>query len=93
MAVKVNFYSLFKINLSSTGEVYSLEENITVKDLIKKLDNDYNGYFSEKLLKNNEIKKGSIVLINGKNILHINGLNSVITNDDEIDLFPPSAGG
>ena len=93
MSIKINFYSLFRINLSSAGEEYNIKNHINVEELITKLDEDYNNYFSNKMIENNKIKKGSIILINGKNILHLDGLQTTITDGDKIDLFPPSAGG
>jgi len=91
--IKVKFYSLFKINLKSSGEEYEIQEDILVTDLIDMLDADYDGYFSQKLLDAGEISPGSIILINGHNVIHLNGLDSKIEDGDEITLFPPSAGG
>lgn len=94
MGLKVKFYSLFRINLKSSGQEYELDSDITVSELIKKLDKDYDGYFSLKLLdEQGSIKPGAIILVNGKNVLHLKKLKSRITNDDLVTLFPPSAGG
>lgn len=94
MSLKVKFYSLFRINLKSKGEEYDLNNTINILELLKKLDKDYDNYFTKKLLDdNNEIDTGSIILVNGKNIIHLNGLNTELTNNDTVTLFPPSAGG
>ncbi|RCW78449.1 molybdopterin synthase sulfur carrier subunit [Halanaerobium sp. DL-01] len=93
MSIKVKFYSLFKINLKSSGKEYQIDDEITVTDLISMLDDDYDGYFSHKLLDAGEIAPGSIILINGENVIHIDGLDSKIRDGDTITLFPPSAGG
>jgi len=93
MSVKVKFYSLFKINLKSSGKEYQIDGEITVNDLISMLDEDYDGYFSQKLLDAGKISPGSIILINGENVIHINGLESKIKDGDVVTLFPPSAGG
>lgn len=94
MALIVKFYSLFRINLKSPGTEYELENKITIAELIKKLDQDYGDYFSQKLLKKDKsISAGAIILINGHNVLHLDGLESEIDNHDTVTLFPPSAGG
>ena len=94
MALKVKFYSLFKINLKSSGVEYELEEQITISRLIKILDQDFDGYFTQKLLgEDGSISAGSIILVNGHNVIHLDGLETVIDNNDTITLFPPSAGG
>lgn len=94
LALKVKFYSLFRINLKSAGTEYELDTEITIAELINKLDQDYDAYFSEKLLEeDNSISSGAIILVNGKNILHLDKLETVISNQDVVTLFPPSAGG
>ncbi|MFO7814376.1 MAG: MoaD family protein [Halanaerobiales bacterium] len=93
MSIEVKFYSLFRLNLKTSGVKYEIDEPITLKELISKLDNEFDNYFSEKLLESGEIKPGSIILLNGKNILHLNDLNTKINDGDQITLFPPSAGG
>lgn len=94
MALKVKFFSLFKINLKSPGVEYELEEKISIAELIKMLDQDFDGYFTEKLLKDDgSIAPGSIILVNGHNVIHLEGLETRIDNNDIVTLFPPSAGG
>lgn len=94
MALKVKFYSLFKINLKSSGTEYELEAEITIADLVKKLDQEFDGYFTKKLLEEDgSIAPGSIILVNGHNVIHLEKLETRIDNDDTVTLFPPSAGG
>ena len=94
MGLKVKFYSLFKINLKSPGVEYELEDKITISRLIKMLDQDFDGYFTKKLLDDDGgIAPGSIILVNGHNVIHLEGLETEIENKDTVTLFPPSAGG
>lgn len=93
MSVKVKFYSLFRLNLKTSGTEYEIDQTITLKELIKKLDNDFAGYISKKLMESGQIRPGSIILLNGKNVLHINSLETEINDEDVVTLFPPSAGG
>ena len=44
-------------------------------------------------LENEELKKGFIVLINGRNILALEGLNTHINQNCEVSFFPIIAGG
>jgi len=39
------------------------------------------------------IKKGTIILIDGKNVLHLDQLDTQIDQDCVVSLFPPSGGG
>jgi molybdopterin synthase sulfur carrier subunit len=94
MALIVKFFSLFKINLKSSGIEYELKEQITISELIKKLDQDFDGYFTQKLLESDgSIAPGSIILVNGHNVIHLEALETEIDNQDTVTLFPPSAGG
>jgi molybdopterin synthase sulfur carrier subunit len=93
MKIEVKFYSLFRLNLKSSGIEYDIDGTISLKELIDKLDEDFEGYFSEKLLDAEEIRTGSIILLNGKNVLHLDKLNTKINDGDIVTLFPPSAGG
>lgn len=93
MSIEVKFYSLFRLNLKTSGVEYEIDRPITLQELISRLDNEFDNYFSEKLLEFGEIKPGSIILLNGKNVLHLNHLNTEIKDGDQITLFPPSAGG
>jgi molybdopterin synthase sulfur carrier subunit len=94
MALEVKFYSLFRINLKTKGIEYQQESEITITELIKKLDQDFEGYFTQKLLeKDGTIARGTIILVNGKNIFHLNKLETKVSDGDIVTLFPPSAGG
>ena len=94
LALKVKFYSLFRINLKSAGTEYELDKKITIAELIKKLDQGYDGYFTKKLLEEDRsISPGAIILLNGKNVIHLDKLETVVSNQDTVTLFPPSAGG
>jgi molybdopterin synthase sulfur carrier subunit len=42
---------------------------------------------------NGSIAPGSIILVNGHNVIHLEVLSTKIDNDDVVTLFPPSAGG
>ncbi len=93
MSIKVKFYSLFRINLKSAGTEFEVEQPVVISQIIKWLDEGYEGYFSKKLLDKNEIRPGSIILVNGKNVLHLNHLQTRVNDGDTVTLFPPSAGG
>ena len=47
----------------------------------------------EELIKNNTIIPGVIILLDGVNIHHLNKLDTKITKDTIISIFPAVAGG
>ena len=46
-----------------------------------------------KLLKDGELLSNAIVLVNGRNVHHLQGLDTAVKDSDEIALFPPGGGG
>ncbi|RLL83880.1 molybdenum biosynthesis protein MoaD [Petrotoga sp. HKA.pet.4.5] len=91
--MKIKFFSLIKFDLKKDEVDYQLSESESIKEIIKLLDQEFDNYFSRKLLENGELKSGTIVLLNGRNIRHLQGLDTLVENKDEITIFPPSGGG
>lgn len=40
-----------------------------------------------------ELEKGFIILVNGKNIEHLEKLNTKLKDEDLVSIFPPVGGG
>lgn len=45
------------------------------------------------ILKDKDLIPGTIILLNGKNIVHLKGFDTVVKSGDNVDFFPPAAGG
>jgi len=58
----------------------------TVGELLEKL-------YSEYPEMKKELEKGAIILVNGKNIEHLEKLNTKLKDDDVVSIFPPVGGG
>ncbi|MDN5346376.1 MAG: sulfur-carrier protein [Petrotoga sp.] len=91
--MKIKFFSLIKFDLKKDEVDYQLSESKSVREIIELLDQEFDNYFSRKLLKDGELKSGTIILLNGRNIRHLQGLDTLVENKDEITIFPPSGGG
>jgi len=91
--LKIKFFSLIKFDLNKDEVDYQLSGSKSVKEIIKLLDQEFANYFNRKLLKDGELKSGTIILLNGRNIRHLQGLDTLVENKDEITIFPPSGGG
>ncbi len=95
MRVKVKFFTLFRLEYGLSELNLELpEEDITIKDLLKIIDIKTDKNISKKLFTDDKkVKTSAIVLVNGKNIFHIRGLDTNIRDGDVISLFPPGGGG
>lgn len=58
----------------------------TVRELLDELDKRFPGF-------KKELERGFIILVNGKNIEHLQGLETPISDDDTVSIFPPAGGG
>ncbi|EEB74080.1 ubiquitin-like small modifier protein 1 [Thermococcus sp. AM4] len=58
----------------------------TVGELLDELDRRFPGV-------KKELEDGYLILVNGKNIEHLQGLETPIKDDDTVSVFPPAGGG
>jgi len=67
----------------------------TVLALLHQLSEVYGAGLRKWLLSQDGTAKGenSIVMVNGRHIEHLNGVDTVLTEDDVVSLFPTVAGG
>ncbi|BAB59950.1 molybdopterin converting factor subunit 1 [Thermoplasma volcanium GSS1] len=91
MSVTVRYYANLR---SVTGK--KLEEFDGIKnidDLISLLNQEYGEKFRKLMYNGNELYPNVIILLNGNNINSIEGLKTPLKDGDNIDVFPPVAGG
>jgi molybdopterin synthase sulfur carrier subunit len=82
--VKVKFFATLR---NITGKREEFVEGKTVGDILQKLYDKYGEDFKK------ELKKRSMILVNEKNIEHMEGLKTMVNENDEISIFPPAGGG
>jgi sulfur-carrier protein len=98
--VTIKLFSLLQFKLGLRQLHYSLpEDGATVLDVLhllqksaceRHLDVDV---FYELLEEDGSIRPGTIILINGKNVLHAEGLHTRLPKGCTVSMFPPSGGG
>lgn len=65
----------------------------TVLELLNLLSDKYGKNLRQKLFKNSQLSDEIIILVNGRHIIHLNGVNTEIKESDVISIFPVVAGG
>ena len=93
--IKVKFFTLLRLMLK-TGEIdiNPDDKEISVYELLRKVEKKIKKTFLHKLLdKEGKLLRGTIILINGKNILHMEKLDTIVKDNDTVSLFPPGGGG
>ncbi len=65
----------------------------TVGELLGSLCGKYGKAFEKLLLHESSLIPGVMVLVNGTHIAHLQGLDTPLSDDCTVDIFPPVAGG
>lgn len=72
----------------------NLPEHSTVLDLINFMTKKYGGAFSRCIFdEENKVREYLNFMINGKNVMYLNGFETTLNNGDSIVIIPPVAGG
>ena len=92
--IKIQFYSLIRLLLKREKIELPASDNENVGQLLQRLQQQIATPFLHKLLdEKGEPILGTIIMINRRNIHHLEKLETSIHDGDVIALFPPGAGG
>ncbi len=92
--VKVKFHTIFR-RYGCTSELDVDTDQIDIYGLLTKIKDILNDdtIFQKVIDDDKTLRKGVIVLVNGRNILHMDNLKTVVKDNDVVNLFPMTAGG
>lgn len=65
----------------------------SIKELFERLVSEYGKEFGTRLLENGEIRRFVNVYVNGEDIRHLSGVDTKITDNDEVSVLPAISGG
>jgi len=89
--MKVKFFAYLR-DYTKVKEV-DIKGCNTILELLNLLSDKYGKNLSKALFKNSELSNEIIILVNGRHIIHLNGIETEIVESDEISIFPVVAGG
>jgi sulfur-carrier protein len=93
--VRLKFYGLLRLMLGGR-EALELpwQEGDTVRLMLGKFQASQGAPVNRKLVDaGGALLAGTIILLNRRNILHLDGLETPLRDGDVLALFPPGAGG
>lgn len=90
--VKVRFSSALS-NVTHGRETTLQLGDTTVKTVLNKLVELYGADFEKRILDKGEVRRFVNLYVNGEDIRHLNGLDSVVRDTDEISILPAVSGG
>lgn len=92
--IQIQFFSLIRMLLKQADTQVAWQEGDTVQSVLEKTQAKIETPFLHKLLDvQGEPHAGTIILVNRKNILHLQGLQTPVADEDVLAFFPPGAGG
>jgi sulfur-carrier protein len=65
----------------------------TLRDLLDLLSARYGMAFRRAVLEGDQLSPQIIILVNGRNVLYLQKLDTPLSADDEVSIFPMVAGG
>lgn len=93
MEIRVKLFATLRLNLK-TGEVdVSASNPLSVLELLQLVSEKVGSDILPELIADGKIMVGTIILIDGFNILHLDLLDTIIDKDCVVSLFPPNGGG
>ena len=92
MKVKVEFFATLREKVGTAGVEISFNGN-NVIDLIAALDEMYGGILKELMVEGGELRELVKIMVNGKDVRGLKGLNTELKERDIVSFFPPVAGG
>ncbi|MGQ4913258.1 MAG: ubiquitin-like small modifier protein 1 [Candidatus Asgardarchaeia archaeon] len=93
MGIRVKFFAALW-EITGEKEVELNGTNMTVRELLQKLIERYGEKFKKEIMDNDDkVKDHYVILVNGRNIVFLDGVNTKVKDGDLISIFPPVGGG
>ncbi|KAB1198238.1 MULTISPECIES: ubiquitin-like small modifier protein 1 [Haloferax] len=92
MELELRFFATFREVAGQKTVSWRADEGSTVGDVLRSLEAEYDG-FSGELIEDGEVRPHVNVLKNGREVVHLDGLETSLEDGDKISVFPPVAGG
>ncbi len=92
--VKVKFFTLLREKSGVDSVEIEVDGTVSVGELLKGVESRVkSGLFEGIITKNGALLDRAVILINGRNIAHLKGMDTPVKDGDEVLLFPPGGGG
>lgn len=92
MRLHLKFFATFREAVGSKLIEREVDDGATVGEVLQGLEADYEGLDGQ-LLEDGELRPQINVLKNGREVLHLDGVDTTLDPDDTLSVFPPVAGG
>ena len=90
--LELRFFATFREAVGQKTVYRELDGETTVGRVLRSLETEYDGLSGE-LLVDGELRDHLSVLYNGRDVVHEDGLETILGDGDTLSIFPPIAGG
>lgn len=92
MELDLRFFATFREAVGRKEIDRSFDDDATVGDVLTALEGEFEG-LEGRLLENGSIRPQLSVLKNGRDVVHMEGVETTLEDGDLLSVFPPVAGG
>ncbi|MFX1284269.1 MAG: MoaD/ThiS family protein [Promethearchaeota archaeon] len=92
ITIKLSFFAILQTELGETQNI-TVEEPIRLQQVFDLFQSKKGERGSSFFIENDELKKGLTILIDGRNIHALDGLNTILDKNCDVSFFPVLAGG
>ena len=93
MVIHIKLFATLRLKLGVAGLEIETFKPVTIMQLLELVSQKLDTDIIPELIEDGKIMVGTILLINGKNVLHADKFETLITEKCEVSVFPPSGGG
>jgi len=91
MSLELRFFATFR-EAVGTKTITREYDAATVGDVLAALESEFQGLAGQ-ILEDGEVQPQVNVLLNGRDVVHEQGIDTSVDPDDTLSIFPPVAGG
>ena len=92
MDIQLRFFATFRDAVGQKSLARSVDDGATVGNVLEDLEAEYDG-LDGRLLEDGRVAQHLSVLKNGRDVAHLDGVDTDLEDDDVLSVFPPVAGG
>jgi molybdopterin synthase sulfur carrier subunit len=92
MNVQLRFFATFREAVGTKVVEREYDEDTTVGEVLRGLEDEYDGLDGQ-LVENGDLRPHINVLKSGREVLHLDGMDTELEDGDQLSIFPPVAGG
>lgn len=93
MQIEHRFFATFRQAVGSKTIEREYDDGASVGDILSDLETEYEGLAGGLLDGDGEIRPQLSVFKNGREVLHMEGVETRLADGDTLSVFPPVAGG